>query len=186
MKKRVLAVVLTVMTAMSVMACGDSASEGISAHGFESIPDGAHPDDLGQSQQEEESVEEEKEAYVLPDDMYYSELTGEPISKEIEDQRPVAIMVDNDQRALPHFGISDCDVMYELMNSTANNRITRLMCLFKDWGSIEKVGSIRSIRPTNILLGQEWDAVLCHDGGPFYIDPYMGRYPYHFPEPSPV
>ena len=112
--------------------------------------------------------------------MYYSELTGEPISKDIEDQRPVAIMVDNDQRALPHFGISDCDVMYELMNSTANNRITRLMCLFKDWGSIEKVGSIRSIRPTNILLGQEWDAVLCHDGGPFYIDPYMGRYPYHF------
>ena len=180
MKKRVLAVVLTVMTAMSVMACGDSASEGISAHGFESIPDGAHPDDLGQSQQEEEPAEEEKEAYVLPDDMYYSELTGEPIRKEIEDQRPVAIMVDNDQRALPHFGISDCDVMYELMNSTANNRITRLMCLFKDWGSIEKVGSIRSIRPTNILLGQEWDAVLCHDGGPFYIDPYMGRYPYHF------
>ena len=168
MKKRVLAVVLTVMTAMSVMACGDSASEGISAHGFESIPDGAHPDDRGQSQQEEEPAEEEKEAYVLPDDMYYSELTGEPISKEIEDQRPVAIMVDNDQRALPHFGISDCDVMYELMNSTANNRITRLMCLFKDWGSIEKVGSIRSIRPTNILLGQEWDAVLCHDGGPFY------------------
>ncbi len=181
MKKRFVAIAAAVCLAGSLAACGSSAEEEITYHGFEQIPDGAYPEDLGQGPQEEEIVEEPvEEAYVLPDDMYYSELTGEPISKNIENQRPVAIMVDNDARALPHFGISNCDVMYELMNSTANDRITRLMCLFKDWGAIEKVGSIRSIRPTNILLGQEWDAVLCHDGGPYYIDEYLGRYPYHF------
>ena len=182
MRKRWIAAAAAICLAGSLAACG-STEEEITYHGFEQIPDGAYPEDLGQgAQQEEEPVEEEtvEEAYVLPDDMYYSELTGEPISKSIEDQRPVAIMVDNDSRALPHYGISNCDVMYELMNSTANDRITRLMCLFKDWGAIEKVGSIRSIRPTNILLGQEWDAVLCHDGGPYYIDDYLGRYPYHF------
>lgn len=183
MKKRVFAIVLSLCMAASLAACSsDSSSEGVSAHGFEQIPEGAYPEDLGQGVTEAaaEETTEEAETYVLPDDMYYSELTGEPISKDIQDQRPVAIMVDNDSRALPHYGISECDVMYELMNSTANDRITRLMCLFKDWGAIEKAGSIRSIRPTNILLGQEWDAVLCHDGGPYYIDEYLGRYPYHF------
>ena len=180
--KRVLTAALALVMAGSLAACGESASEGISAHGFEQIPEGARPEDLGQGPQEEAPAEETApESYVLPADMYYSELTGEPISRDIENQRPVAIMIDNDARALPHFGISNCDVMYELMNSTANNRITRLMCLFKDWGAIEKAGSIRSIRPTNILLGQEWDAVLCHDGGPFYIDPYLANdYAAHF------
>lgn len=179
MKKRIAVLALAMCFAGGLLSCS---AEEVVPHGFEEIPDGAHPEDLGQgaAEETEEAPAEEEEAYVLPDDMYYSELTGEPISREIEDQRPVAIMVDNDARALPHFGISECDVMYELMNSTANDRITRLMCLFKDWGAIEKVGSIRSIRPTNILLGQEWDAVLCHDGGPYYIDDYLGRYPYHF------
>lgn len=182
MKNRFLAGILAVCMAGTLAACGGSNSEGVVAHGFEQIPEGAYPEDLGQGavQEAEAEPEEETTAYVLPDDMYYSELTGEPISKDIQEQRPIAIMIDNDSRALPHFGISDCDVMYELMNSTANDRITRLMCLFKDWGAIEKAGSIRSIRPTNILLGQEWDAVLCHDGGPYYIDEYLGRYPYHF------
>ncbi len=180
MKKKIAVIALAMCLGGSLLACGST--EEVVSHGFEEIPDGAHPEDLGQGavEETEEAPAEEEAAYVLPDDMYYSELTGEPISKEIEDQRPVAIMVDNDARALPHFGISECDVMYELMNSTANDRITRLMCLFKDWGAIEKVGSIRSIRPTNILLGQEWDAVLCHDGGPYYIDDYLSRYPYHF------
>ncbi len=180
MRRKIVSAVLAVCLAGSLIACGSA--EETASHGFEEIPAGASAEELGQGRQEEteEVAEEEEEAYVLPEDMYYSELTGEPISKDIEDQRPVAIMVDNDSRALPHFGISECDVMYELMNSTANDRITRLMCLFKDWGAIEKAGSIRSIRPTNILLGQEWDAVLCHDGGPYYIDDYLGRYPYHF------
>ena len=29
------------------------------------------------------------------------------------------------------------------------------------------------MRPTNILIASEWNAVICHDGGPFYIDEYM-------------
>lgn len=115
------------------------------------------------------------EPYVLPEGYYFSELTGEPISEEIKDQRPIAAMVDNESIALPHYGTSEADVVYELMNSTKNDRITRLMCLVKDWGSIEQLGSIRSTRPTNILLAAEWNAVLCHDGGPYYNDQYFSQ-----------
>lgn len=121
----------------------------------------------------QEAEEEPEEDYELPEGMYFSEITGEPISEELKDQRPIAVMVDNESTALPHFGTSEADVVYELMNSTLNDRITRLMCIVKDWGAIEQMGSIRSTRPTNIMLASEWNAVLCHDGGPYYNDQYF-------------
>ena len=104
---------------------------------------------------------------------YASELTGLPISSALAAQRPVAVMIDNDLRALPHAGLADADVVYEMMNSTANNRVTRLMAVYKDWQSVGQIGNIRSTRPTNILLASEWDAILIHDGGPFYNNPYF-------------
>ena len=109
------------------------------------------------------------------EELYESELTGEWIPAQLKDQRPVAVMVDNESIALPHFGTSAGDVVYELMNSTANGRITRLMVLMKDWGSITQLGSIRSVRSSNIPLAGEWNAVLVHDGGPFYVDEYFAK-----------
>ena len=106
---------------------------------------------------------------------YISELTGEPIAASLSSQRPVAVIVDNESIAYPHFGTAEGDVVYELINSTANGHITRLMILYKDWEKITKAGSIRSVRPTNILLAAEWNAVLCHDGGPFYVDSYFAK-----------
>lgn len=104
---------------------------------------------------------------------YASELTGMAISTALQPQRPVAFMIDNDQRAMPHYGLAEADVVYEMMNSTKNNRVTRLMAVYKDWNSVARIGNIRSTRPTNVLLAAEYDAVLCHDGGPFYINPYI-------------
>lgn len=102
-----------------------------------------------------------------------SEITGLPISSAIASQRPVAVMIDNDTRALPHYGLAEADVVYEMMNSTANNRVTRLMAIYKDWQNVNQIGNIRSTRPTNILLASEWNAVLIHDGGPFYNNAYF-------------
>ena len=110
---------------------------------------------------------------ILPEGMYRSELTNELIDDSIKNQRPIAVMVDNESIALPHYGLSQADVIYEMMNSTMNGRITRFMVLVKDWEKIEQLGSIRSVRPTNVILSAEWNAVLCHDGGPFYINEYL-------------
>ena len=70
----------------------------------------------------------------IPAGMYLSELTVEPISDELKNQRPVAVMVDNEKTALLHYGTDESDIVYEMMNSTLNKRITRLMCVIKDWG----------------------------------------------------
>jgi hypothetical protein len=110
-----------------------------------------------------------------PEGTYFSELTGEPISIDLKEQRPVAVMVDNETKAYPHYGIAESDVVYEIMNSTKNGRVTRMMALVKDWKQIQRMGSIRSVRPTNIILASEWNAVLCHDGGPRYVDEYFAK-----------
>lgn len=119
----------------------------------------------------EEVVKEE----VIPENSYRSELTNEWISEDIKDQRPIAVMVDNETLALPHYGTSDADIVYEMMNSTKNGRITRLMCIFKDWKNVERIGNVRSTRPTNCFLFTEYNAILVHDGGPFYINEWLAK-----------
>lgn len=114
-------------------------------------------------------------AVIDPSQMYRSELTNEWISQAIQNQRPVAIMVDNEKTALDHYGVTQADIVYEMMNSTANDEVTRLMCIVKDWGSITRFGSIRSVRPTNFMIAPEYNAVLIHDGGPFYINDYLAN-----------
>lgn len=112
---------------------------------------------------------------------YKSELTGEMIDVSLQNLRPVAIMVDNEISTYPHYGINQADIVYEMMNSTANGRISRFMCLVKDYEMITRFGGVRSIRPTNFLVGFPYEAIFCHDGGPYYINDYLAkRYCYHF------
>ena len=115
--------------------------------------------------------------FMLPTTVYAAtnELTGLEVPDTIAGQRPVAIMVDNEKKALAHYGTAEADVVYEMMNSTANGRVTRLMCLYKDWTNLQRTGSIRSTRTTNVMLADEYNAVLIHDGGPFYINTYLAQ-----------
>lgn len=122
---------------------------------------------------EEEPVVEEEEEEEVREGYYRSELTNEWIDESIKNQRPIAAMVDNEKTALDHYGVNDCDIVYEMTNSTQNDGITRLMCIMKDWGNIKRLGSIRSVRPTNLQIAPEYGAVVCHDGGPFYIDLFL-------------
>ncbi|MDD3369158.1 MAG: DUF3048 domain-containing protein [Lachnospiraceae bacterium] len=167
-KKHLCVTALTFLLAFSVMGCGKKEEEPV-----------VHPEPIVEesTETETETVETEENH----DGMYQSELTGEWIDESLKDQRPMAIMVDNESTALPHYGLSDADIVYEMMNSTANGRITRLMVLVKDWEKIDMLGSIRSVRPTNVLLAADWNAILLHDGGPFYNDPYFAEgYTDHF------
>ena len=141
------------------------------------------PESSASQEAESQEATTKPTATPKPDlkNMYRSELTGEWISKDLENLRPVAIMVDNEILTYPHYGINQADVVYEMMNSTANGRITRFMCLVKDYSQITRFGGVRSIRPTNFLVGFPYEAIFCHDGGPFYINDYVAKkYCYHF------
>ena len=177
MKKKSLALFLVMaMAAASMTGCGDkkAAEEPATEVNFADIA-GNTPEETTEASAEETATEEATAEEETREGMYRSELTNEWIDESLKNQRPVAIMVDNEKTALPHYGLTEADVVYELMNSTANGRITRLMAVVKDWGKIEQFGSVRSTRPTNIMLAAEWNAVLCHDGGPFYINDWLAK-----------
>lgn len=156
MKKRIVMLLAVMSISSALVACGSKVEE---------------------TQQEQQDELSEAGEGVAEEDggegKYRSELTNEWIDEDLKDQRPIAVMVDNESIALPHYGLSEADVVYEMMNSTMNGRITRFMALFKDYESVKQIGSIRSVRPTNVILSAEWNAILCHDGGPFYIDEYI-------------
>ena len=168
MKRKINMLLLTLLCTATLVACGGKEEAEIV------LPEEVLIQDMVEEEPVEEVVEEVEED-IIPEGMYRSELTNEIISEEIKNQRPIAAMVDNDKRALPHFGISQADIVYEMMNSTHNNRVTRFMVLVKDWKKIEQLGSIRSLRPTNIMLASEWNAIVCHDGGPYHNDAYLAK-----------
>lgn len=170
MKKQTLAILLsTVLVCSMFTGCGDSSEVGASVATEETT---AGTEETQETTTETATTETEiiEENH---DGMYRSELTNEWIDEALQNQRPVAIMVDNEKIALDHYGLTQADIVYEMMNSTANGEITRFMALVKDYASITRFGSIRSVRPTNFMIAPEYNAILIHDGGPFYINAYL-------------
>jgi len=168
MKKKVLLFLLALSTSALLFGCGKKEEAPVVETTEEPVMEIA--EEPAEEPEEVEEEEEEEEEEEVREGFYRSELTNEWIDESLKNQRPIAAMVDNEKTALPHFGVNDCDIVYEMTNSAANGGITRLMCIMKDWGKIEQLGSIRSVRPTNLQVAPEYGAVVCHDGGPFYND----------------
>ena len=170
MKKHVrwLLLALSVVCIAGMTGCGSKEEPETEAADSFSTEEEIVPEETAE-ESEEEPVEEE----VAPEGMYRSELTNEWISEDLKDQRPLAVMVDNEKTAHPHYGLTQADIVYEMMNSTKNGQITRFMVMVKDYDSIDQLGSIRSVRPTNFMIAPEWNAIVCHDGGPFYINTFL-------------
>ncbi len=165
MKKKLICLLLAAaMSSFSLVGCGD---KDVSVEVIESSEI--------ETESSEETPIQETVVEENHDGMYRSELTNEWIDEKLKDQRPAAIIVDNEKTALDHYGLTQADIIYEMMNSTANGEITRFMCIIKDYDSITRFGSIRSVRPTHLMIAPEYNAIIAHDGGPFYINAYLAN-----------
>lgn len=95
-------------------------------------------------------------------DTIYAPLNGLPISQASE-QRPVAVMVNNYYLARPQSGLSNADVVYELL---AEGDITRFLAIFQS-NIPEKIGPVRSARDYYINLANGYHALfICHGNSP--------------------
>lgn len=84
-------------------------------------------------------------------------LTGLPtLSEEAYGKRPVAIMINNIKAALPQYGVSAADIMFEVV---VEGGITRMMAVYGDYTKIPNVCSIRSCRYYYPILAYGLDAV---------------------------
>ena len=110
---------------------------------------------------ETETEEPTEESMETHEGQAVSLYTGLWIDEEIASLRPVAIMMENTSVAMPLYGISQADVVYEC---PVEGGITRLMAIMQDYTGLDKIGNIRSSRTYYIYFAKEFDAVYFHCG----------------------
>jgi len=164
MKKKIVLALLAMTFSLCLFGCGGS-SEPVEPSTLEitELPDSTTTEDTAVVVDDEEPPKE---------GMVRSKLTNEWVNADVRELRPLAVMIPNDKSALPHYNISNADILYECQ---VEGELTRLMGVFEDWTSLERVGNIRSCRDYYVYWAFEWDAIYCHAGGPFYIDEVIGR-----------
>lgn len=161
MKKLRLLLMLAVSTTFLMTGCGKK----------EEVPE-PEPEVVEEEQPQEVEVVEEPVMEeiitddVLPEGKEYSSLTGEIIDKKLWKQRPLAIMLPTDKAAQPQYGIGNAGVLYECMEE---GDMSRQMAIIEDWHDIETLGNVRSCRDYYVYWALEWDPILVHFGGPYYL-----------------
>ena len=102
----------------------------------------------------------EPPATVAPQEPKRHPLTGEMLEEDWSGQI-AAVMVNNVKAALPQYGLSQAEVIYEIEEEGG---ATRNMALFSDVSKIGKIGSIRSTRTYFVSIAAAYDAYLVHCG----------------------
>ena len=96
-----------------------------------------------------------------PPVLYRNPLSGEPL-EEPWTGRTVAVVINNIEAALPQYGISRAEVIYEL---ETEGGITRLLAVYSDVLSAGQIGPVRSARTFFNSIATGYDAPLVHCGG---------------------
>lgn len=102
-------------------------------------------------------------------------LTGEEgFSESAVGKRPVAIVVENLRPARPQWGITSPDIICE---GEVEGGISRMLWLYADTKDVpEKVGPLRSARPSYVKFSKFFDAIFIHWGGSHSTKNYTGGY----------
>lgn len=107
---------------------------------------------------EEKNVVEEKE--VIPENENL--LTGIPdLTDGAIGKRPVAVMVNNIQAAMPQYGVGKADIIFEI---PVEGDVTRLMAMYADYTQVPRVCAVRSYRYYYPALSEGFDAFYIHWG----------------------
>jgi len=108
-----------------------------------------------------EPTTEPTEPPTEPEPKYYNPLTGEEVDKPI-DRRIFAVSINNLQYAVPHYGVADADIYWEMF---VNGSIIRGLAMFADVSKVEAIGSVRSTRFMFSDIVTHYDAIVAHAGG---------------------
>jgi hypothetical protein len=72
------------------------------------------------------------------------------------------VQVENSDQSDPHYGLQKASVVYEYL---AEGGITRFTVVYFDPSGVDRVGPVRSIRPTALRLREAYGGVLFFSGG---------------------
>jgi len=154
MFKRFSLLLLVVFSVLTLFACASDEPQTTEESKFETV------ELVTTTETITTETEEEIVVPTLPENM--NPLTGLACDASIVGQRPIGIMFNNIRDALPQVGLSNCDIIYEVL---AEGGITRFEGLIYDYASLDALGSIRSARPYYVNIARAYDAVYIHAGG---------------------
>lgn len=95
-----------------------------------------------------------------PPVVYTNPLNGEELQTPYTG-RIFATTINNVSPALPYQGVSQADILFEML---INDNATRCVALFSNIQSVPSIGSIRSSRMNFVDICQAYDAILGHAG----------------------
>lgn len=160
MKKRIFALCSALLLSLTVFAgCGSKPTEESAASEPEATATAA-PTAEAESSAAESAAEPTEAPSMEPANVNL--LTGLPtLTDGAIGKRPVAVMVNNVDAALPQYGISAADLIFEL---PVEYDLTRLMAVYGDYTQIPEVCSIRSCRYYYPILAVGFDAIYVNWG----------------------
>jgi hypothetical protein len=75
--------------------------------------------------------------------------------------KPVAILLENKRQSLPQVGISEADIVVEML---VEYDISRFMAIYQDPYKVEKIGAVRSLRSYFTKMALAFDSYIFHYG----------------------
>lgn len=127
--------------------------------------DDTQKDAEDRNQQATDTPETEGQADIQEEPVFTYPLTGEETTEEITD-RIIAVMVNNHPKARPQTGLSQADIVFEIL---AEGHITRLMALYQS-NFPDRVGPVRSARPYYFDLANDYNAIYVYHGAANFIE----------------
>ncbi len=148
--KRIFVLLLTLVMCLSMFACGNDGKDNTTAD------ETSESSEMVTSSQVVTTTEE-----YIPPVLYRHPLTGEPIDKPWTG-RATSVVINNIKNALPQYGVSQADILYEV---ETEGFITRMMAVFTDLSTVKGIGPVRSARTYFNNLAMAYDSPLVHCGG---------------------
>lgn len=151
---------LFLVLCLTLCACGQGAATEPPTEVPTTVPATEAPTEPPTEEPTEPPTEPPTEAPTEPPVLYRHPLTGEPLDAPCDD-RIFAITINNVPQAMPHYGISQADVYFEML---VNGGAIRGLAFFTDPQELTQIGSCRSARYNFVDMCQAYDAVLVYSG----------------------
>ena len=157
--KRIIA--LTLALALLLCGCGGKKQEQENVNTPETTAAAVETTEAAETT--EATTEPTTEPTTVPTEpeVYFNPLNGEILDEPFTG-RIFAHTITNTKDAIPHVGVVNADILFEIYVSTG---VVRDLALFTDIANAGAIGGTRSTRPMFNDIAQHYDAVLTHAGG---------------------
>ncbi|WP_066495366.1 DUF3048 domain-containing protein [Abyssisolibacter fermentans] len=159
--KKILCLMLVLFLMISVVGCDDNKTT--TKDVVSNIPNDENINSEQNNEDEQQNTDsqnnEEPDELVVEGIM--SPLSGNYAPEEKVNRRPVAVMLDNHRAARWQAGVSEAEIIYEIL---AEGRITRYLAIFLV-NDPKMIGPVRSARPYFINAALEYDPLYVRCGG---------------------